>query len=265
MFHQIYPKPNQMIHLAAFSGSMHFNQLYPSKTFEDNIRIGLNVFSAWQITTSGSKAINVIPSCAYPDLPVLTESDLWSGPCNITIESHGLARRCIEAYTRQLNKEGNNIITCVVNNSFGPHDSFDVHKTKVVGALIAKFVKAVDENLKEVTCFGTGKPLREFIYCKDVAKCLLQAMDTYDDKFEPLNITSGHEISIKDLAEKIAAITGFTGDIIWTGPQDDGQNQKKLSTDKMSKYIDIEFTPINTALKETIDWYKDNKNAWNNN
>ena len=265
----MYPKPKQMIHLSAFSGSMHFNQLYPARTFEDNIRIGINVFSSWNQTVNYNgnkhKAINVIPSCAYPDLPVLTESDLWAGPCNHTIEAHGLARRCIEAYTRQLNKEGGNIVTCVLNNSFGPHDSFDVNKTKVVGALIAKFVKAVDENLEEVTCFGTGKPLREFIYCKDAAKCLLQAMDTYDDKFEPLNITSGQEISIKDLAETIATLTGFTGNINWTGPKDDGQNQKKLCTDKMSKYINVEFTPIKTALKETIDWYKDNKDAWNNN
>lgn len=247
-----------MYHLAAFSGSMHFNQKHPSKTFETNIRIGTNVFSEWFQYGKAKKALNVIPSCAYPDYPVLMEHMLWQGPCNHTIESHGLARRCVEAYTRQLNKEGARIITCAVNNSSGPFDSFDVGKTKVVGALIAKFVDAVEKNKKDVECWGTGKPKREFIFCDDVAECLVQAMEKYEDYSEPLNITSGQEVTIKELAETIAELSGFKGNINWNTDMPDGQNQKKLSTKKMEKYINYNFTPLRSWLLKTIEWYKDN-------
>lgn len=188
------------------------------------------------------------------------ENMLWKGSCNYTIESHGLARRSIEAYTRQLNKVGARIINCVVNNSFGEHDSFDPAKTKVIGGLITKFVKAEQNGDKQVFCWGTGKPLREFIYCKDVAKCLLVALDNYEDYEEPLNITSGQEISIKELAETIAELAGYKGDIIWDTTKPDGQDRKKLNTKKMEKYINnVEFTPLKLALMNTIKWYKDNQ------
>lgn len=242
---------------------MHFNQEHPSKTFLDNIRIGTNVFTEWfqfGRNCGHRKAINVIPSCAYPDKPILYENELWDGPSNFTIESHGLARRAIEAYTRQLNKEGAKIITCIINNSSGPHDSFDIGKTKVVGALIAKFVNAVRNEEKEVICWGTGAPKREFIYAGDVAKCLLKAYENYNNYFEPINITSGQEVTIKELAEMIADITGFTGEIVWDTSKPDGQNQKSLSMEKMKQYIDVEFTPMKIWLKETIDWYADNYN-----
>jgi len=250
-------RPDNLIHLAAYSGNLNWNQTYPHLTFENNIRIGLNVFHEWFAYGKAKKAINVIPSCAYPDYSVLMEHMLWQGKCNYTIESHGLARRCIEGYTRQLNKVGARIITCAVNNSFGPNDSFDPAKTKVIGGLITKFVKAVQNGDKQVVCWGTGKPLQEFIYCDDVAKCLLQALDVYEDYEEPINITSGQEVSIKELAETIGRLTGFTGDIVWDTSKPDGQNQKKLSTKKMEKYINVEFTPLETALNNTINWYKE--------
>ena len=253
-FCRIY-KPERMIHLAAFSGNLNFNQTYPSKTFEDNIRIGLNVFSEWFQYGKAKKALNVIPSCAYPDYPICMEHMLWNGKCHTTIESHGLARRCIEAYTRQLNKEGARIITCIVNNSGGEFDSFDPVKTKVIGGFINKFIKAKEEGATHVVCWGQGKETREFIFCDDVSKCLLQALDTYEDLYEPLNITSGEEITIKELAETIAELVGFTGDIYWDKTKPDGQMRKKLSTTKMRKYISIEFTPIRSWLKTTIDWY----------
>lgn len=248
-----------MIHLAAYSGNLNWNQKYPHITYEDNIRIGINVFSEWFEYCKDKKplkAINVIPSCAYPDYPILMEWMLWKGAPNYTIESHGLARRCIEGYCRQLNKVGAKIITCVVNNSSGPYDSFDPAKTKVVGGLITKFVNAVQNGDGKVVCWGTGKPKREFIYSSDVAKCLLQAMEKYEDYKEPLNITSGQEVTIKELAEMIAELSGFTGEIVWDTSKPDGQNQKKLCSKKMEKYIDVNFTPIKQWLRETINWYK---------
>lgn len=253
-------KPERFINLAAFSGNLNFNQTYPDKTFEHNVRIGLNVFGEWFTWGKAKKAINVIPSCAYPDFSVLQESSLWEGKCNYTIESHGLARRCIEGYTRQLNKAGARIVTCVVNNSFGPGDSFNPEKTKVIGGLINKFVEAKETDKNHVVCWGTGAPLREFIYCEDVAACLLQVLDNYEDLQEPLNIGSGQEISIKELSEMIARIVGFTGDIYWDTSKPDGQMRKKLLCKKMQKYITYNFTPIEVGLRKTIEWYYANRN-----
>lgn len=250
-------RPDNLIHLAAFSGNLNFNQKYPSQTFENNVRIGINVFSEWA-AYSKNKAINIIPSCAYPNEDLLYESMLWNGKCHKTIESHGLARRCIEAYTRQLNKEGSKIITAIVNNSSGEGDSFDLDKTKVVGAMIKRFCDAECNGDKSVTLWGSGNVTREFIYSKDVARCIIKLMDVYEDYEEPINITSGQVIKINDLARLIADLSGFKGDIEWDITKPDGQNQKTLSMTKMNKYIDIEFTPIETWLQNTINWYKEN-------
>lgn len=248
-------RPDNLIHLAAFSGNLNFNQKYPSKTFEDNIRIGMNVFSDWA-NYSKNKAINIIPSCAYPDIDGLYENQLWNGKCHKTIESHGLARRCIEGYTRQLNKEGSKIITAIVNNSSGEYDSFDLEKTKVVGAMVKKFCDAVINNDKTITLWGTGEVSREFIYSGDIAKYLLCLMNKYEDYEEPINITSGQSITIRNLAELIASLTGFDGEIEWDISKPNGQNQKSLNMTKMKRYIDFEFTPIEVWLKNTIDFYR---------
>jgi len=183
---------------------------------------------------------------------------LWDGKCHKTIESHGLARRCIEAYTRQLNKEGAKIITAIVNNSSGEGDSFDLEKTKVVGAMIKKFCDADFYGTKTVTLWGDGNVTREFIYSKDVAKCLVKLMQDYEDYSEPINVTSGQVIRIKELADLIADLSGFTGDIEWDISKPNGQNQKSLSMTKMKRNIDIEFTPIEEWLKNIINWYKEN-------
>lgn len=250
-------RPDNLIHLAAFSGNLNFNQKYPSQTFENNVRIGINVFSDWA-NYSQNKALNVIPSCAYPDKDILYENMLWDGKCHKTIESHGLVRRCVEAYTRQLNKEGSKIITAIVNNSSGEGDSFDLEKTKVVGAMIKRFCDAVFNNDKKVTLWGDGNVTREFIYSKDVAKCLIKLMEDYEDYLEPINITSGQVIKINDLAYLIKDLTGFTGSVEWDITKPNGQNQKSLSMCKMNKNIDIKFTPIEEWLTNTINWYREN-------
>lgn len=248
-------RPDNLIHLAAFSGNLNFNQQYPSRTFEDNVRIGLNVFSEWA-KFSKNKAVNILPSCSYPDLPILYESELWNGKCHKTIESHGLARRCIEAYTRQLNKEGSKIINIIVNNSSGEHDSFDLNKTKVVGAMVKRFCDAVVNNDKKVILWGDGEVYREFVYSKDVAKCILKLIDVYEEYEEPINVSSGHKIKIKDLAYLISDLSGFRGDIEWDISKPRGQDQKSLSLTRMRRYIDFEFTPLEVWLKNTIDFYK---------
>jgi GDP-L-fucose synthase len=262
-----------MIHLAAFSGNLNFNQQNRVKTYRDNILIGLNTFTAWKqvedynkkILGITSKALNVIPSCAYPDIDNLTEDKLYDGKCHSTIESHGLARRAVEGFTRQLNQDGSRIITCVVNNSFGPYDSFDPEKTKVVGGMIKRFVDAIDNKLETVTCWGSGNVTRTFIFSEDVAKCLLLALDSYEDYEEPINICSGQSISIKELAETIADIVGYEGKIEWDTTKPDGQNQKTLNREKfIHNFGNITFTPLRKGLESAISYYKYMKGTGSN-
>lgn len=246
---------DSLINLAAFSGNLNWNQKYPHLTFENNIRIGINVFTEWFNSKGSAKAINVIPSCSYPDIENLTPDKLWNGNCHYTVESHGLARRCIEGYTRQLNKVGARITTCILQNCYGEYDSFDLEKTKVVGALIRKFSDAKKNKEKTVTCWGDGSPKREFIYCVDAAKLLLGILSSYSNYNIPINISSGQELTIKELAETIADIIGFDGNILWDTTKPNGASQKKLICEDFVK--NFEFTPLKTGLKNTIKFYHD--------
>jgi GDP-L-fucose synthase len=157
---------------------------------------------------------------------------------------------------RCLNKErGMTAVSAIVNNSFGPYDSFHPHKTKVVGALIRKFLEAKQQGLDKVTCWGTGSPLREFVYAKDVGEAMVEVMEVYQDSNQPINITSDQEISIKGLTEIIAEVVGYDGDIVWDTSKPDGQMRKKLS----KSWLKFNITPLKDALKETIEWYMENK------
>jgi GDP-L-fucose synthase len=256
-------KPDYVIHLATYSGNIQFNQKYPADTFFRTTQMGLNVLRASQ-ELGIKKVVSILSSCAIADCgkEELSESDLWMGKPNASIECHGFAKRNLDAYSRQISRQyGLEYVCCIVNNSYGPKDSFSIEKTKVIGALIKKFVDAQKQNLDEVVCWGTGKPLREFIYCNDAGDGIVQVLEKYDDVNEPINITSGQEISIKDLTIMIADIVGYKGAIKWDVSKGDGQMRKKLNMDKMNKYINIKFTPLRQGLEKTIQWYKENHNA----
>lgn len=255
-------KPDYVIHLATHSGNIQFNQKYPADTFYRTTQIGLNVLTAAK-DVGVKKVVSILSSCAIADCgkEELSESDLWIGKPNASIECHGFAKRNLDAYSRQLSKQyGLNYVCCIVNNSYGPKDNFTLEKTKVIGALIKKFVDAYDQNLNEVVCWGTGTPLREFIYCHDAGDGIVQVLEKYDDINEPINITSGQEISIKDLTIMIADIIGYKGKITWDTSKGDGQMRKKLNMDKMNKYLNIKFTPLRVGLEATIKWYREHKN-----
>jgi len=253
-------QPDYVIHLATYSGNVQFNQTYPADTFFNTSQMALNVLRACQ-EYKVKKVVSVLSSCAIADLGdvPLKESDLWAGPPNKSIESHGFAKRVLDAYSRQLNKQyGLNAVCCILNNSFGPYDSTDLKKTKVVGALIKKFIEAKRNHRQTVECWGSGKPLREFVYCEDAAEGILQVLERYDDPNEPINITSDVEISIKDLTELIADVVGYKGEITWDTSKTDGQMRKKLDSTKMKKYLDFQITPMRDALVATVDWYERN-------
>lgn len=254
-------RPHYVIHAAGYNGGIEFNKMYPKDIFDKTIRMGLNVLDM-SCRFKVEKVVSIISSCAYPDLKVeeLEEEDFWNGMPNSSVECHGFAKRFLEAYSRQINRQHNtHFISVVLNNSYGPYDSFDPLKTKVVGAMIKRFVDAKKQNLPYVECWGTGAPLREFVYAGDAGKLIVRALERYDCETMPLNLSTGQEISIKELAETTARVVGYEGEIRWNNKAD-GQMRKRLSTKRMVGYLypDDSFvsTPLEEGLALTLDWYR---------
>jgi GDP-L-fucose synthase len=246
--------PDYVIHLAGKNGGIDMNSKIPAEIFYKTVTMGLNVINA-SVKAGVKKIIFIVPSCALnPDAVEASENDLYEGRPHISVECHGLAKRAVEAYGRQVEKQyGIKFVTCIANNSFGPFDNFS-SGGKVISGMIKKFYEAKKNNEPSLTLWGTGKPLREFIYCKDIAEGLIQVMKIYNI-YSPINLTSDYEISIKDLAYKIKDIIGYNGVIIFDTAKQDGQMRKKMNSDKMKKYLDFAITDFDVALKETIDWY----------
>lgn len=254
--------PDVVIHLAGKNGGLAMNQEMPTTIFYNTVTMGLNVINA-SVAVGVKKFIFIVPSCALdPNTSEACEDDLYRGLPHPSVECHGGAKRAVETYLRQAEKKfGMKAVTCIANNSFGPLDNFS-SGGKVISGMIKKFHDAKMKKEKEVILWGTGQPLREFIYCKDIARGLVDIVDI-DNIPSPINLTSDYEISIFDLAYKIKNFVGYDGDIIFDTSKPDGQMRKKMSSVKMKQYLNIEITPFDEALQETINWFIGQRNASN--
>jgi len=258
-------KPDYCIHAAGYNGGIEFNRMYPADILFSNTVMGLNLHHACEYV-GVKKLVSIMTSCAYPDtgMEVLKEEDFWNGLPNGTIRAHGIAKRILQAASEAYNKqyELNSVAVCVTN-LYGPNDTFNLVRTKVVGALIRKFVEAKTEEEEEVECWGTGDPMREFMYVDDAAEAIIQALQKYDDHSQPLNIGTGKDISIKELVEYIKEAVGYEGDVFWNTEKPDGQMKKLLSVEKMKDYIDIEPISVKDGIIKTVGWYSLNKKEAN--
>lgn len=254
-------RPDIVIHLAAVVGGIAANKDNPGKYFYDNMQMALNMVEAareYEI----EKFVGIGTICAYPKhTPVpFKESELWNGYPEETNAPYGLAKKMMlvmsQAYRQQY---GCNMIYLLPVNLYGPGDNFNLHSSHVIPAIIRKCVDAVDNDNSSITCWGTGKATREFLYAPDAADAILQATIHYDDP-EPINIGSGMEISIKDLTNLIADLCGFKGKIKWDTSKPDGQPRRCLDTKQAKKQFGWSAkTKFEKGLQETIQWYKDNK------
>lgn len=253
--------PDYVIHCAGYNGGIEFNRREPATIFEKNTLMAINIHKAC-VEFGVKKIVSVMTSCAYPDtgMEVLNEEDFWNGQPNESVRAHGIAKRllqtCAEAYTIQ---HGLHSVTTCITNLYGPRDTYDLVRTKVVGAIIRKVVEAKQEARKHIECWGTGKPLREFMYVEDAAEALIQSLEKYEDYGEPLNIGSSEEISIKELVDNIVEIIDYKGKTRWLTAKGDGQMKKLLDTQKMREVLDVNITPLQEGLIKTIAWYKANK------
>ena len=252
-------RPDIVIHLAAVVGGIGANRDHPASFFYDNLMMGVQLMHYAHIY-GVSKFVGLGTICAYPKLtPVpFREKDLWDGYPEETNAPYGLAKKMLlvqgQAYRQQY---GFNAIHLMPVNLYGPRDNFNPVSSHVIPALIRKFVEAQERGEETVVAWGDGSPTREFLYAEDAAEGILRATEQYNDP-EPVNLGSGFEMSIKELAETIARHCGFEGQIVWDTSKPNGQPRRKLDTSRAEKYFDFRAeTDFETGLARTVAWYRE--------
>jgi GDP-L-fucose synthase len=253
-------RPDLIIHLAALAGGIGANRARPADFFYINLMMGVQLMhEAWKAGVDKFVAIGTI--CAYPKFTPLPfkEENLWDGYPEETNAPYGLAKKMLlvqaQAYREQY---GFNAIYPLPVNLYGPRDNFDLESSHVIPALIRKCLEAQAHGEKQVVLWGDGTPTREFLYAGDAAEGILLAAEHYNGA-EPFNLGSGQEISIKNLAETIARLTGFEGQIVWDTSKPNGQPRRALDTQRAWEYFGFRAqTPLEEGLRRTIQWYRDN-------
>ena len=250
-------KPDIVIHLAAVVGGIGANRENPGRFFYDNAIMGIQLIHEGYLHKIG-KMVVLGTVCAYPKFtPVpFKEEDLWNGYPEETNAPYGLAKKMLlvqlQAYRQQY---GFNGIFLLPVNLYGPGDNFDPASSHVIPALIRKCVEAKTSGADHITVWGDGSPTREFLYVEDAAEGIILATERYD-KSEPVNLGSSQEISIKDLAETIARLTGFAGRIEWDTTKPNGQPRRKLGTERaQTKFGFAAGTPLEKGLRATTAWH----------
>ena len=251
-------KPDLVIHLAAVVGGIGANRVNPGRFFYDNAIMGIQLIE--QARQAGvSKFLTVGTVCAYPKYtPVpFREDELWNGYPEETNAPYGLAKKMLlvqsQAYRDQY---GFNAIYVLPVNLYGPGDNFNPESSHVIPALIKKCVDARDRGDTYIDAWGTGSASREFLYVEDAARALVLAAELYDGR-DPVNLGVGSEITIRDLTELIAGLTGFTGEIRWDHSKPDGQPRRALDTSRAREAFGFTAgTSFEDGLRATIEWYK---------
>jgi GDP-L-fucose synthase len=256
-------RPDILIHLAAVVGGIGANRANPGLFFYENAIMGIHLIEAAR-RYGTEKTVVLGTICAYPKFTPIPfrEEDLWHGYPEETNAPYGIAKKALlvqcQAYRQQY---GMNAIFLLPVNLYGPRDNFDLESSHVIPALIRKCVEAVDNRRTEIVLWGDGSPTREFLYVEDAAEGILAATERYD-KPDPVNLGSGMEISIRDLAQKIAGLTGFEGRIVWDESQPNGQPRRCLDVSAAEREFGFKAkTPFDEGLRRTVSWYIENRVA----
>jgi len=253
-------KPTVIIDAAAKVGGVGSNNAYPVEFLTQNLQIQSNLMDAAH-EAKVEKFVFLGSSCIYPrncSQPI-KEDYLLTGELEQTNSAYAIAKiagiELIKSYRKEY---GYSWISVMPTNLYGPNDSFDLENSHVLPALIRKFVEAKRNNLSEVVLWGSGTPLREFLHVDDLAKAVLVCLEKYDDS-QQINIGSGDEISIKDLGQKIANLTGFTGKVVWDSNRPDGTPRKVLDSTKINKLGWKPAITLDQGIATTVEWYQENK------
>ncbi len=254
-------KPDIIIHLAALVGGIGANRARPADFFYNNLMMGVQLMhEAWRHGVEKFVAVGTI--CAYPKITPLPfkEENLWDGYPEETNAPYALAKKMLlvqaQAYRDQY---GFNAIYPLPVNMYGPRDNFHPETSHVIPALIRKMLEAKETGASKVILWGDGSPTREFIYVEDAAEGLVLATEKYNGR-EPFNLGSGQEISIHDLANMIARLADYRGEIAWDTSKPNGQPRRALDTSRAEEYFGFRsHMPLEEGLLRTISWYEEHR------
>jgi GDP-L-fucose synthase len=254
-------RPDVVIHLAAKVGGIVYNLERPAEMLYENTMMGLLLLEQarrWRV----SKFVAVSSACAYPKeaVPPFREDTLWEGYPDESNGPYGVAKRLLvlqaQVYRRQYQL---NAISLIPTNLYGPADNFDPQSSHVVPALIRKFLEAKEEGSDRVVVWGTGRATRDFLYVGDCAQAVALAAEKYD-KPEPVNIGTGREVTIRELAETIAELMGYRGAIVWDPARPEGQPRRVLDVSRAEAEFGFRAgTPLEVGLQKTIEWFLDQR------
>lgn len=250
-------RPNIVLHLAAKAGGIGANQAKPAEFFFDNLMMGAQLMhESWLAGVEKFVAVGTV--CSYPKItPVpFREEDLWNGYPEETNAPYGLAKKMLlvqsQAYREQY---GFNSVNLIPVNLYGPRDNFDLQTSHVIPALVRKCLEAKESAEDRVTLWGDGSPTREFLFAPDAAEGILLGAEALNSS-DPVNLGSGREIRIRDLAETIAELAGFKGKFEWDPTKPNGQPRRALDTRKAKALFGfVARTPLEEGLRRTIEWY----------
>jgi GDP-L-fucose synthase len=251
-------RPDVVIHAAAVVGGIGANRLHPGRFFFDNAAMGIHLIEeARQAGVERFVCLGTI--CAYPKFtPVpFREEDLWNGYPEETNAPYGLAKKMLLVQLQSYRQEyGFHGVYLLPVNLYGPGDNFDLESSHVIPAMIRKFLEAKETGAREVVLWGDGSPTREFLHVGDAADGILAAAELYDGP-EPVNLGSGAEIAIRDLADLVARAVGFQGALRWDATQPNGQPRRRLDTSRAERLFGWKAaTPLEAGLGETVRWYE---------
>jgi len=250
-----------VIHLAANVGGIGANRARPAEFFYDNLMMGTQlIHESWKAGVAKFVAIGTV--CAYPKFTPIPfqEDDLWNGYPEETNAPYGLAKKMmlVQSQTYRQQYRFNSIFLIPVN-LYGPRDNFNLETSHVIPALIRKCLEAQERGEREVVVWGDGTPTREFLFAGDAAEGILLGAERYDAS-EPVNLGSGHEISIKALTELIVRLTGFEGQLVWDTTKPNGQPRRALDISRAEELFGFRAQmPFEEGLRQTIEWYRENK------
>jgi GDP-L-fucose synthase len=252
-------RPTLVLHLAARVGGIRANRENPGSFFFDNLMMGVQLVEECRLA-GVAKVVTVGTICSYPKFtPVpFREDDLWNGYPEETNAPYGLAKKMLlvqgQAYRQQY---GMNAVHLLPVNLYGPQDNFDPRTSHVIPALIRKCQAAIDTGADHFEAWGTGAASREFLYVEDAAQAICLAAERYDGA-QPVNLGAGFEVKIRDLAELIARLMGFSGAIHWNPGQPDGQPRRSLDTARAETLFGFRAkTGLEEGLTRTIAWYRE--------
>lgn len=250
--------PQVLFHLAAVVGGIGANQQNPGSFFYANAIMGIQLLE-YARRFGVEKSVVVGTVCSYPNLAPIPfrETSLWDGYPEVTNAPYGIAKKILlvqcQAYRQQY---GMNAIYLLPGNLYGPRDNFDPASSHVIPAMIRNMLEAKARRLQQIVCWGDGTPTREFLFAKDAAEGIVEAAQRYDGEL-PVNLGSGHETSIKELADLTAELCGYDGTVLWDTSKPNGQPRRKLDTSRAEQLFGFRAqTTLRDGLADTIAWYR---------